>query len=94
MLNPSWPRVKSSRLLLLSERGVARRYSLSDVIFDRDAPNVNSNVAGEIPRHPDPVLSNAREVARNTGDDEFKSSDLSSDSVMNIGSHLEQLNAG
>ena len=34
------------------ERGVARKYPLSDVGCDSDALNVNIDVVGEIPRHP------------------------------------------
>ena len=37
------------------ERGVARKYPLSDVGCDSDALNVNIDVVGEIPRHPDPA---------------------------------------
>ena len=37
------------------EREVARKYPLSDVGCDSDALNVNIDVVGEIPRHPDPA---------------------------------------
>ena len=37
------------------ERGVTRKYPLSDVGCDGDALNVNIHVVGEIPRHPEPV---------------------------------------
>ena len=52
------------------ERGVARKYSLSDVGCDSDALNVNIDVVGEIPRHPEPGSADAREVARNPRDND------------------------
>ena len=52
------------------ERGVARKYPLSDVGCDSDTLNVNIDVVGEIPRHPEPVSADAREVARNPRDDD------------------------
>ena len=47
------------------ERGVARKYPLSDVGCDSDALHANVDVVGEIPRHPEPGSANALEVARN-----------------------------
>ena len=43
-------------------------YLLSDFGSDRDALNVNVDVAGEIPRHPKPGPADAREVERNPCD--------------------------
>ena len=69
------------------ERGVARKYSLSDVGCDSDALNVNIDVVGEIPRHPEPGSADAHEVARNPRDDDVTSNDSSSD----VSSGLEQI---
>ena len=52
------------------ERGVARKYPLNDVGCDSDALNVNIDVVGEIPRHPEPVSADSREVARNPRDND------------------------
>ena len=56
---------------------MARKYPLSDVVCDSDALNVNIDVVGEVPRHPEPVSANAREVARNPRDDDVMLNDLS-----------------
>ena len=50
--------------------GVAHKYPLSDVGYDSDAQNVNIDVVGEIPRHPEPVSADSREVARNPRDND------------------------
>ena len=73
------------------ERGVARKYPLSDVGCDRDALNVNIDVVGEIPRHPNPGTADAREVERNPRDDEVMSNDSSSDVNSDVSSSLEQM---
>ena len=72
------------------ERGVARKYPLSDVGFDSDTLNVNIDVVGEIPRHPEPGSADARGMERNTQDDDVMSTDLSS-GVDNISSSLEKI---
>ena len=59
------------------ERGVAHKYPLSDVGCDSDALNVNIDVVGETPRHPEPGSTDAREVARNPRDDDIMSNDSS-----------------
>ena len=56
---------------------MARKYPLSDVGCDSDALNVNIDVVGEMPRHPDPGSADAREVARNPRDDDVMSIDSS-----------------
>ena len=73
------------------ERGVARKYPLSDVGCDRDALNVNIDVVDEIPRHPEPGSADAREVARNPRDDDVMSNDSSSDVNNDVSSSLEQI---
>ena len=70
------------------ERGVARKNPLSDIGCEL---NVNINVAGEIPRHPEPGSEDAREVARNTRDDDVMSNDSSSDVNSDFSSSLEQI---
>ena len=42
---------KSSWASLSDERGVARKYSLSDVTSDSDAPNVNKDIVSEKSSH-------------------------------------------
>ena len=76
------------------ERGVTRKYPLSDVGCDSDALNVNIDVVGEIPRHPEPGSADARDVARNTQDDDVMSTDLSLDVDSDISSSLEQITFG
>ena len=49
---------------------MARKYPLSGVGCDSDALNVNIDVVGGIPRHPDSDSAHAREVARNPHDDD------------------------
>ena len=49
---------------------MARKYPLSDVGCDRDALNVNIDVVGKIPMHPGPGSADAREVARNSRDED------------------------
>ena len=73
------------------ERGVARKYPLSDVGCDIDALNVNIDVVGEIPRHTEPGSADAREVTRNLRDENFMSTDLSSDVDSNISSSLDKI---
>ena len=60
-----------------NDRGVARKYPLSSVGCDSDALNVNIDVVGKIPRHPEPGSADAREVARNSRDDDVMSNDSS-----------------
>ena len=57
------------------DRGVARKYPLGDVGSDSDALNVNFDIVGEIPRHPEPGSADAREVTRNPRDDDVMSND-------------------
>ena len=52
-------------------------YPLSDVGCIGDALNVDHDIAGELSRHPDLGLADAREVARRPRDGEFGSSDSS-----------------
>ena len=66
-------------------------YPLSNVAFDSDALNVNIDVVGEIPRHPEPGPADAREVTRNPHDDDVVSYDSSSDAVSEISSSVEQI---
>ena len=61
-----------------NDRGVARKYPLSDVGRDSDALNVSIVVVGEIPRHPEPGSADAREVARNPRDDDVMPLDIDS----------------
>ena len=61
------------------ERGVARKYPLSAVGCDSDALNVNIDVVGKIPRHPESGSADLRKVARNPRDDDVMSNDSSSD---------------
>ena len=56
-----------------------------------DALNVNIDVVGEIPRHPEPGSADAREVACNPRDDGFRSNDSSSDVNSDVSSSLEQI---
>ena len=70
------------------ERGVARKYPLSDVGCDSDAPNVNIDVVGEIPRHPEPGSADARDVACDPRDDDVMSNDSSSDVNSDVSSSL------
>ena len=75
----------------LDERGVARMYPLSDVGCERDALNVNIDVAGEIPRHPDPGSADTRQVASSPRDNDIISNDSSSDVDSDVSSSLEQI---
>ena len=76
---------------LSDERGVARKYPLSNVGCDSDALNVNIDVGGEIPRHPEPSSADAHEVVRNPHDDDVTSNELSSDVGSEVISKLEQI---
>ena len=67
---------------------MTRLYPLSDVGCDRDAPNVNVDVVGEISRHPEPGIADAREVVRNARDDDVMSNDSSSDVNSDFSSSL------
>ena len=70
---------------------MVRKYPLSDVCCDSDALNVNIDVVGEIPRHPDLRSADAREVARNSRDDDVIFNDSSSDVNSDVSSSLEQI---
>ena len=61
------------------DRGVARKYPLSDVGCDSDALNVNIDLVGKISRHPEPGSADAPEVARNPRDDDIMYNDALSD---------------
>ena len=73
------------------ERGVVCKYPLSDVGCERDALNVNIDVAGEIPRHPDPGSADTRQVASSPRDNDIISNDSSSDVDSDVSSSLEQI---
>ena len=73
------------------ERGVARKYPPSDVGCDSDALNVNFDIVGEIPRHPEPGSADACEVARNPCDDDVMSNDSSAYVNIDVRSNLEQI---
>ena len=47
----------------------------TDVGCDSDALNVNIDVIGEIPKHPEPGSADAREVVRDPRDDDIMSND-------------------
>ena len=72
------------------ERGVTRKYPLSDVVCDSDALNVNTDIVGEIPRHLEPGSADASEVTRNPRDDDVMPLDIDS----YISSSLEQITFG
>ena len=52
-------------------------HPLCDVGCDSDALNVNVDVVGVIPRHPEPGSADVRELARNPRDDDVMLNDLS-----------------
>ena len=54
---------------------MTNKYPLSNDGCDIDALNVNIDVVGEIPRHSEPGLADAREVERSPRDDEVMSND-------------------
>ena len=70
---------------------MARKYPLSDVGSDSDALNVNIDVVGEIPRHPEPSSVDAREVSRNPRGDEIEPNGSSSDVGSDISSSVGQI---
>ena len=70
---------------------MARKYPLSDVGCDSDALNVNIDIVGEIPSHPEPGSTDAREVARNQRDDDVMSNYSSSDVDSDVSSSLWQI---
>ena len=73
------------------ERGVTCMYPRSDFDCDRCALNVNVDVVGEKPRHPEPDLAGVREVARNPRDRESESNDSSLDVESDLRSSVEQI---
>ena len=70
---------------------MVRKYPLSDVCCDSDALNVNIDVVGEIPRHPEPGSADASEVTRNPRDDDVIFNDSLSDVNSDVSSSLEQI---
>ena len=73
------------------KRGATHKYPLSDVGCDSDALNVNIDVVGQIPRHPEPGSADAREAALNPRDEDFMSNDSSSYVNSDVSSSLEQI---